>query len=95
MTFERKIVVGLDDIVAISLQCEKCKTRITFHPDSPIEVPFECECGHAWRSREATGEHPATVMTRAIAKTRSLFAHHPDGFKLLLMFDEPDKNEAS
>lgn len=48
VTFEHKIVVGLDDIKAVSLECSQCHTRVTMPPDD-IRIPHHCQrCDNAW-----------------------------------------------
>src|ERR1022692_1810663 len=52
MTVERKIVVGLDDIQAVSFECEKCHSRLTLPPDKIGEIPQRCEQNRsAWQRR--------------------------------------------
>jgi hypothetical protein len=51
MTFERTIVVGLEDIQAVSFECHKCQSRITILPDKLRDIPEKCHnCGEAWKS---------------------------------------------
>ena len=42
VTFERKIVVGLEEIRAISFECHKCKSRLTVSPDDLRDIPAAC-----------------------------------------------------
>jgi hypothetical protein len=49
MTFEHKIVVGVDDIKAVIVEC-KCGIRVSFPPDK-VSIPENCpapDCGIAW-----------------------------------------------
>ena len=50
MTFERKIIVGLDDIKAVTFEC-KCKARITVPTESLRDTPRACSsCNLVWWS---------------------------------------------
>lgn len=91
MTFEHKIVVGLDDIKAVSLECNQCHTRLTMQPDD-IRIPHHCQrCDAAWilgdpsQYRSVTSAHLNFV--HAIAQIRNQLK---DGapFKILLEFDD-------
>jgi hypothetical protein len=48
MTFERKIVVGLEDIKAVSFACEQCQFKLTMSPDDVKKIPEHCPSGHEW-----------------------------------------------
>jgi|ERR1019366_4010583 hypothetical protein len=94
MTFERKIVVGLDDIKAISFECNKCHSRITILADKLRDVPENCHnCGEIWKSRGLSPHHqdvasPYSNFVSAIWKIRTLLENGAP-FKILLEFDEP------
>jgi hypothetical protein len=45
MTVERKIIVGLEDIKAISFQCDACQYRVTMSPDEVKEIPKTVRTG--------------------------------------------------
>lgn len=48
MTFENKIVVGLDDIKAITFECNQCRARLSLSPDS-VHIPRRCHnCENVW-----------------------------------------------
>ena len=47
MTIEHKIVVGLNDIKAVVLECRKCHTRVSVPPED-AKVPYACPSGHQW-----------------------------------------------
>jgi hypothetical protein len=96
MTFERKILVGLEDIKAISFECqgENCKYRITVSPDEPIELPANCPHGHRWISGEpqAMAIPPLLKFTKTLAQVRVLSTQKTLGYRILLEFDEPKTN---
>ena len=90
MTIEHKIVVGLNDIKAVSLECSKCQTRITLAPDG-IEVPLQCpKCGKIWITGDPSGYQavasPYVNFFTAIAKIRTLLENGAP-FKILFEFE--------
>jgi hypothetical protein len=93
MTFERKIMVGLDDIRAIAFQCKQCEYRVTMSPDnlSGITVPQHCPNGHDWNNgvNEALVIPPILLFTSMLAKLRVLLKQGALGFTILFEFDEP------
>ena len=51
MTFDKTIVVGIEDIKSISLECTKCRVRMVISPDDVGVVPCECPnqtCRNEW-----------------------------------------------
>ncbi len=56
MTFERNIVMGLEDVRAVSFRCNKCPFKITMSPDDVGEIPPKCSAGHDWFPGEKIGE---------------------------------------
>jgi hypothetical protein len=91
MTVERKIVVGLTDIKAISFQCDNCEYRITMSPDKVSQLPASCLNGHRWISGEVgmIALPPLLLFGNTISKLRTLAEQKALGFKILLEFDEP------
>lgn len=94
MTFERKIVVGVDDIAAISLECNECKRRITFSPDNPIKSPNVCSCGHPWIPKEALSlsapDSPFVLLFETIQVIRTLTRNKSYGVSILLDYKETE-----
>lgn len=91
MTFENKIVVGLDDIKAVTLECGKCKSRLTVTPDQ-IKIPSRCpspRCDQQWLSDVV--EHISVPnssylqLCAAISELRKVVNHMP--FTILLEFE--------
>jgi len=95
MTFERKIIVGIEDISAVSFECNGCKAKTTLMPDKlPPEIPYSCKhCGHTWRASviDAPDVTRATFesFTRSMVSIRTLLREKALGFRILLEFDEP------
>jgi hypothetical protein len=90
MTFENKIVVGLDDIKAVIFECRNCQTRVSVKPDK-LRIPCRCpHCGDPWKS-EIVGSVTAemspyarfcTALTQCIAPQ-----HGAAPFTILLEFE--------
>ncbi|HEY4878048.1 MAG TPA: hypothetical protein VIH97_02905 [Candidatus Acidoferrales bacterium] len=93
MTFERKIVVGLEEIRAISFECHKCKSRLTVSPDDLRDIPAACpHCNFSWRQPidpDAGPVSPPKNFAVGIREIRIRFGADVIGFKILLEFDEP------
>jgi hypothetical protein len=94
VTVERKIVVGIGDIKAITLACKKCGARVSFLPDKPIEIPHICpQCRSEWR-REIKPESQyvegaAVRFLEALLVLRTLVRNGEDAFSILFEFEEP------
>ncbi len=91
MTFERKIVVGLEDIKAVSFACEQCQFKLTMSPDDVKKIPENCPSGHEWYFGQ---DEPHVVPAIknfyiALAKLRMQSERKAAGFRILLEFDEP------
>jgi len=92
MTFEHRIVVGLDDIKAVSIECNQCHTRLTMSPDS-IRIPPHCQqCDSVWIVGDPTNYTAVTMpqlnFVNAISQIRKQLEKNGGGFRILLEFDE-------
>jgi len=95
MTVEHNIVVGLEDITAIILECKNgaCAKRISYQPSAGIDIPLQCTCGRTWlapaiiHARET--DSPLFNFVNLIAPIRVLSENKQIGFKILLQFSEP------
>ena len=99
MTFERKIVVGLEDIASISLECAnvKCKQRITFSPDTRgKQIPSACgSCGYTWIPRGGAASFNSTesllgIFLQVVERIRAINANNPYGVRILLEYTDPN-----
>jgi hypothetical protein len=99
MTFERKIVVGLEDIASISLECAnaQCKQRITFSPDTRgRQIPPSCSsCGHVWILHDVTVQFgvPGSLLgifLQTVERIRAVNSSNPYGVRILLEYKDPD-----
>ena len=62
MTFEHKIIVGLDDIKAVIIEC-KCGTRVSLSPDA-VHIPEKCPataCDAVWVKGSLTAFRASTM----------------------------------
>lgn len=101
MTSEQKIVVGLQDVRRVSLQCTKCGVQLSFEPEK-CSIPDLCPapgCGNVWVPTPhayppAQRKCPARVeFLEALAKLRKTIEDAKaengggtQGFKVLLEF---------
>ncbi len=91
MTFEHKIVVGLDDIKAVSFECKQCRTRVTMLPDD-IQVPSRCQkCDSVWiigdPKNYSAVTSPHLNFVNAIGQIRKQLANGAP-FTILLEFEQ-------
>lgn len=94
MTIERKIIVGLEDIKAVTFECDVCHSRITMNPNKAHEIPFQCaECKKSWHplpmQTDGTIASPFFTFLDALAKLRMVGPKNA-GFQILLEFEEPN-----
>lgn len=94
MTFENKIVVGLDDIKAVIFECVGCGTRISVCPDE-LRVPEKCpHCPADWRVKVTISKDSASPFESfcsAVSEIRARMASSSGlaKFKILLELEEP------
>ena len=94
MTVERNIVVGLDDVRAISFQCNQCEARSVFPRAEDLAVPpTRCPNGHAW-NWNVEADHreigaPAAGFTISLNRLRLKGSSEKNGFRILLEFKDP------
>ncbi len=99
MTVERKIVVGLEDIQAICLEClnEACRFKISLSPDHKAKVPEQCpQCDRRWMEVEISGHMSKQVLpfvnfSQSLEVLRASIREvgNKAGFRILLEFAEP------
>lgn len=91
MTFEHKIVVGLEEIRAIVFEC-KCKAKIVVSPDDATKVPNTCPLGHSWSwdilDERMDPQSPFLALLRAVKKLRTPPLRDTAGFRILFEFDD-------
>jgi hypothetical protein len=92
MTFEHKIVVGLDDVRAVTFECCQCQARLTVSPDK-LQVPRRCQqCDAPWiiGTPMHVGSSTSSYVNfaNAIGEIREQLSKGAP-FKLLLEFDAP------
>jgi hypothetical protein len=94
MTYERKIVIGLEDIRALSFRCEQCEYQITVSPDDFTRLPATCPNSHGWSVGEEMQSTvtPLQKFTASLRELRGLLGQKTFGFRILLEIDEPRAN---
>ncbi len=95
MTLEHKIVVGLEDIRAVTLESlnpEGCRATFSASPDT-IKIPENCpQCGHEWIPTATTGHlgGKAWPYANLISSIKAIRAQKaPDnlsGFRIMFEF---------
>ncbi len=98
MTLQNRIVVGLDDIKAVTLECtdqdnKKCCARFSSSPDM-IQIPKNCpQCNATWWKGDQTFrqyDNPRQMgFLEALAKLRDREAEGTP-FRIFLEFETPE-----
>lgn len=97
MTIERRLVVGLADIVAFCFECKACHAKVTVAPDK-VEMNrlLRCPmCNESWFKGEKPGGMRATSLSpfsdfvEALAQMKTLESQA--GFTVALLFEEPPR----
>jgi hypothetical protein len=93
MTFERRLVVGLEEIKAIVFECNECKSRVAISPQSIEHPPHSCPRSHSWNwDRPAERSMMASAHQDFISGLKALrdpAREHSSGFKIFLEYEEP------
>lgn len=99
MTVEHRLLFGLSDIVALSIECSKCGIRLSMAPEKvQIDQLRQCHsCGSLWLANDEDTSAPRggayTVLLLALRRLAQ--APKADalavGFKLNLEFASPPK----
>ena len=96
MTIERRMIVGIDDIKAVTFECSKCGARMPIAVGSLREVPQQCpSCNEVWwRSNDfpthvSTSGPAATAFIQAVRVSAAMIRDKTDTFRILLEFEEP------
>ncbi|MBZ5558766.1 MAG: hypothetical protein LAO77_15960 [Acidobacteriia bacterium] len=92
MTIERRLVVGLNDIKAISLECKSCKRRTTSAPELLTTIPHACACGASWRPAqkpEPDIDDDFVKFLKTVQSLRVLDQKGALGVSVLFEFEEP------
>jgi hypothetical protein len=99
MTFEHRMIAGLNDIKAVTFECNECQTRTSIPINKLGEAPRGCNsCKAVWWSAQTvqsgayvTTSGPAIVgLVQAIVTMRVLMREKKDTVKILFEFEETD-----
>jgi hypothetical protein len=96
MTVERRIVVGLEDIQVITLECLGCFSRLSLPPDQSRQIPTQCpSCNKDWLPLQPSANigygSPPLNFTTSIQRIRNLHKEGVNlGFRILLEFRKPE-----
>lgn len=72
MTIERRLVLGLGDILAIRLECVRCHATVSFALDQTISIPPVCPgCHETWADRMQPSESDQ-VMQELIGSLKAV-----------------------
>jgi hypothetical protein len=95
MTIERRIVVGLNDIQAVSFECNECLTRTRVPSDKLRGIPENCpSCNRVWITSQFSQRNHVELASAyktfidSLVKIRTLMENGAP-FKILLEFSEP------
>lgn len=90
MVVERKILLGIGDIRAVSFQCDRCAYRVTMLPEK-ISVPTACPEGHGWTrgQQQISQRDPVAKLGEVLGTLRTLTENKAIGFQIFFEFDEP------
>ncbi len=91
MTFEHKLIVGLEDIKGIIFECNQCKSKTVLIPESADFPPQRCPNGHAWDWNipvsYGSTESPFKAFLTSVKRLRDPLAERV-GFKIFLEFND-------
>jgi hypothetical protein len=95
MTVDHRIVISLDEILSVTLECVNCGARLSSDPDKP-QMLYQCPCKQPWHFGENEDAMAFKRLLRALADARALLPQYdkkgtppPAGFKLLLEIRDP------
>lgn len=92
MTVERRIVVGLGDILVVIFECGKCGARLSAPQDKPPtqDALSECfACKAKWTLGDTGRGQAMTDLVRTLQHIQTLEKEGYVGFRTLLEFEEP------
>jgi hypothetical protein len=90
MTVERKWILKLKDVKAITFQCARCEGRISVSPtERGFQWPATCPMGHRWEFYETERKHSRDARFLIALQDIVTATDQESGFNVLLEFDEP------
>ncbi|HLV89214.1 MAG TPA: hypothetical protein VKV39_19680 [Candidatus Sulfotelmatobacter sp.] len=100
MSYEQKILLGLEDVRSICFQCKKCEAKVSLSPDSGLSPPPRClQCQAEWIKDAPHASYLGQLMPeqqpelikflKTLAYMRKTDSSSNFGFRILLEFDAP------
>ena len=91
MTFERKIIVGLEEIKALVFQCNECEARTVIPIGKLSSIPTECPTGHSWDANAAPDSPKSPYFAFMFSLKRLMDPQYEKAarFKIFLELEEP------
>ncbi len=92
MTFEHRIVCGLNEIKFIVFECKSCGARVSLAAQNTARPPAKCPNDHAWDWNSYLGyqstESPFIALLSSLKKLADPSLKDV-GFKVLIEFEKP------
>jgi hypothetical protein len=85
MTYEHRIVLSFDEVRALVLECNQCKSRISIPPEKLEYIPETCPYGHSW---QAVGLGQSGTFLKSLKYLKGP-VFEKTGFSIFLEFEEP------
>lgn len=96
MTIEHRILVGIEDIRAVTFECDACKARSTVPFGSVRDLPGSCSsCNAVWWvssdfSTHVSASGPAArQFIHSIVTFRALMGEKKTPYRILLEIEDP------
>jgi len=75
MTVDHRIVISLDEILSVTLECVNCGARLSSDPDKP-QMLYQCPCKQPWHFGENEDAMAFKRLLRALADARALLPQY-------------------
>lgn len=91
MTFEQRMLFGLDEVKAIVFECEQCGAKTSIKPGTTDKPPSKCPIGHAWDWNVAMNFNSTESPFCAFLSSFIRISQLPKtiGFKMYLEIERP------
>jgi hypothetical protein len=74
MTIEQKLIIGVDDIRGMRVECGHCRSALSFSLDETVRIPELCPaCREPWIDTfKGAGQHTVAAVDQFIAALKQL-----------------------